>query len=63
MEHMRRFFQHNRWLTVLVACLLLFATSGLSLSRATCLMSGHSLLSAGLASDCCEDQEHIDNVR
>lgn len=50
---MRRFLQYNRWATVLVVGLLLFATSGLSLTRMTCLMGGHSVLSMGLAVDCC----------
>ncbi|MBK8499861.1 MAG: hypothetical protein IPL52_13850 [Flavobacteriales bacterium] len=50
---MRRFLQDNRWATVLVAGLLLFATSGLSLTRMTCLMGGHSVLSMGFTVDCC----------
>lgn len=57
---MRRFLQHNRWVTVLVACLLLFATSGFSLSRMTCLMGGHTVLSFGQADDCCPDSEGSD---
>lgn len=57
---MRRFLQHNRWVTVLVTCLLLFATSGFSLSRMTCLMDGHTVLSFGQAGDCCPEDEASD---
>lgn len=37
--------------------LLLFATSGLMLSRMTCLMSGRSVLAFGMLEDCCPEQE------
>ncbi len=57
---MRRFLQRNRWVTALVGCLLLFATSGLSLSRMTCLAGGHSVLSFGQADDCCPAEEASD---
>jgi len=58
---MRRFLQNNRWATVLVACLLLFATSGFSLSRMTCMMGGHTVLSFGQADDCCPEDEGSDH--
>ena len=54
---MRRFLLHNRWAAVLVASLLLFATSGLSISRMTCLFSGHTVLSFGQLDDCCPDEQ------
>ena len=59
---MRRLLQQHRWITALVACLLLFATSGLSLSRMTCLMGGQSVLSVGQGSDCCPREEHDANA-
>ncbi|MBL0127125.1 MAG: hypothetical protein IPP83_06625 [Flavobacteriales bacterium] len=54
---MRHFLQQHRWATVLVVFLLLFATSSMTLSRMTCLMGGHSVLSFGPADDCCPDAE------
>lgn len=55
---MRLFLQRHRWITVLTVALLLFATSGLSLSRMTCLMGGHSVLSIGQGDDCCPAEEN-----
>ena len=54
---MRRFLQQHRWATVLVVGLLLFATSSMTLSRMTCLMGGHSVLSFGPADECCPEEE------
>lgn len=59
---MRRLLQHNRWITVLVACLLLFATSGFSLTRMTCLMGGHTVFSFGQLDDCCPDEQGTDQA-
>lgn len=53
---MRAFLLKNRWATAWVACLLLFATSGTSLSRMTCLQGGHSVLSLGRADACCPEE-------
>lgn len=41
-----------------MALLLLLATSGVTVSRMSCLISGHSELSLGLADDCCPEEEH-----
>lgn len=46
----------SRWLTGFTAALLLFATSGASLTRMTCLTGGHSTLSIGLVDDCCPEE-------
>lgn len=54
---MRRFLLKHRWATILVVGLMLFATSGATLSRMTCLMGGHTVLSFGLADDCCPEPE------
>lgn len=54
---MRRILQRHRWATLGVVCLLLFATSGLMLSRMTCLMSGRSVVAFGTLEDCCPDPE------
>jgi hypothetical protein len=54
---MRRFLQRHRCITLGVVALLLFATSGLMLSRMTCLMSGRSVLAFGMLEDCCPDTE------
>ncbi|HRH39876.1 MAG TPA: hypothetical protein PK760_16115, partial [Flavobacteriales bacterium] len=37
------------------ACVLLFVTSGISLTRMTCLMSGRTTVSLGALNDCCAD--------
>ena len=50
----------NQWLNGFMAMLLLFATSGASLTRMTCLAGGHSSVSLGLAADCCPEEEHAD---
>ena len=55
---MRRFLHRNRWATLSVVALLMFATSGLMLSRMTCLISGHSILALGLLEDCCPEEDH-----
>ena len=54
---MRRFLLRNRWATLSVVGLLLFATSGMAVSRMTCLMGGHSVLSFGASVDCCPSLE------
>jgi hypothetical protein len=55
---MRRFLHRNRWATLSVVALLMFATSGMMLSRMTCLISGHSVLALGLIEDCCPEEHH-----
>ena len=50
---MRQALQQHRWATLLVVGLLLFTTSGLMLSRMTCLMSGRSVVAFGMLEDCC----------
>jgi len=50
---MRRFLLRNRWATLSMVGLLLFAISGTAVSRMTCLMGGHSVLSFGTSVDCC----------
>jgi hypothetical protein len=52
---MRGFLHRNRWATVLFTGLFLLATSGLALSRMTCLMGGPSVLSIGAMDDCCPE--------
>lgn len=53
---MRQLLHQHRWVCYFVAGLLLFATSGTTLSRMSCLMGGHSVLSYGTAADCCPDE-------
>lgn len=55
---MRLFLQRNRWVTMAVVGLMLFGTSGLALSRMTCLMAGHTVLALGAMEDCCPEKEH-----
>src|SRR5690606_36052472 len=55
---MRRFLHTNRWATMLVVALLMFATSGMTLSRMTCLIGGHSEWSIGLLNECCPETDH-----
>ncbi|MCB0768943.1 MAG: hypothetical protein KDC00_00875 [Flavobacteriales bacterium] len=52
---MRGFLHRNRWATVLITGLFLLATSGLALSRMTCLMGGPSVLSIEAMDDCCPE--------
>lgn len=52
----------NRWMLASLAMLLLLATSGLTVSRMSCLISGHSVLSLGFADDCCPEEEHGDGI-
>lgn len=59
---MRHFLHRNKWATTLVAALFLLATSGMSVSRMTCLHSGHSVLSVGVAADCCPDRDKGDHA-
>lgn len=59
---MRRFLHRNKWATTLVAALFLLATSGMSVSRMTCLHSGHSVLSIGAVADCCPDRDKGDQA-
>jgi len=58
--NMRRLLHRNRWATLSVVVLLLFATSGMALSRMTCLMSGHSILALGMLEDRCPEPERSD---
>lgn len=53
-----RKLHRNRWAMAAMAMLLLLATSGVTVSRMTCLMSGHSVLSLGKGDDCCPVDEH-----
>lgn len=55
---MRRFLHRHRWFTFMVAGMLVFATSGLMLSRMTCLIGGHSVYGIGLLEECCPEDEH-----
>jgi hypothetical protein len=57
---MRAFLHSNRWASVLVAVLLLFATSGMAITRMTCLVGGHSVVSLGTMADCCPEDEPSD---
>lgn len=57
-----RKLKKNRWVLASLAMLLLLATSGLTVSRMSCLISGHSVLSLGLADDCCPEEEHADGT-
>ncbi|MEO8589756.1 MAG: hypothetical protein ABI432_10335 [Flavobacteriales bacterium] len=59
---MRRVLLRHRWVTLLVVGLMLFATSGTTLSRMTCLAGGHSVLSFGQAGDCCPDADSGGNA-
>jgi hypothetical protein len=54
---MRSFLLRNRWATISMVVLMLFGTSGLALSRMTCLMAGHSVLRLGTMEDCCPTRE------
>lgn len=54
---MRAFLDRHTWVTYLVVGLFLLATSGTALSRMTCLEGGHSVLSLGMATDCCPEGE------
>jgi hypothetical protein len=46
------------WALAVLAGLLLVSTSGITVSRMTCLLSGRSVLSLGRAADCCPPDEH-----
>ncbi len=37
---------------------MLFATSGMALSRMTCVISGHSVVALGMMEDCCPEPEN-----
>jgi hypothetical protein len=54
---MRRFLHKNKWVTAMVVALFMVATSGMAISRMTCLAGGHTVFSVGLASDCCPEPE------
>lgn len=56
---MRAFLHRNKWFTYLVIGLFLLATSGTALSRMTCLEGGHTVLSLGLAVDCCPEEAPV----
>lgn len=47
---------------MLVVGLMLFATSGMALSRMTCLVSGHSVVALGMMEDCCPEPENSDGA-
>jgi hypothetical protein len=53
-----RKLRRNRWALATMAVLLMLATSGLTVSRMSCLISGHSELSLGIVDDCCPEEEH-----
>ncbi|MBK9176207.1 MAG: hypothetical protein IPM46_07700 [Flavobacteriales bacterium] len=56
---MRRFSHRHPWTILVMVVLLLFGTSGVTLSRMTCLLGGHTVVGLGLLEDCCpEDEEH-----
>lgn len=55
MFSMRRLLHRHRWATLSVVVLLLFATSGMAISRMTCLISGHSIVALGMLEDRCPD--------
>lgn len=57
---MRRFLRRERWATIAMTLLLLFATSGVALSRTTCLMSGRTVFALGNLEDCCPEPERSD---
>jgi hypothetical protein len=59
---MRQILQRHRWATLGVVGLLLFATSGLMLSRMTCVMSGRSVVALGMLEDCCPDPERSEGA-
>lgn len=59
---MRKCLENNRWAAVAVALLLLFATSGMALSRMTCLLGGHTVVSLGTTTDCCPEDEAASNM-
>lgn len=54
---MRQLLHRHRWATLAVTMLLLFATSGMALSRMTCLIGGHSVWALGQIDDCCPEDE------
>lgn len=56
-SRMRGFLQRQPWAMGLAALLLLFATAGPSLSRMTCMSSGHSTVALGKLADCCPEEE------
>ncbi len=59
---MRRILHRHRWATLAVTVLLLFATSGMALSRMTCLMGGHTVWAFGMLDDCCPEAEATDGA-
>lgn len=54
---MRALLDRHKWLTYVVVGFFLLATSGMALSRMTCLDGGHSVVSLGKATDCCPEEE------
>lgn len=59
---MRAFFDRHTWITYLVVGLFLLATSGTAISRMTCLEGGHSILSLGITTGCCPEEEGLSDV-
>lgn len=59
---MRAFLHRNKWFTYVVMGLFLLASSGTALSRMTCLEGGHTVLSLGLAADCCPAEAPADHA-
>ncbi len=57
---MRRQLHRHRWVTLAVTGLLMLATSGMALSRMTCLKAGHSVLALGQMEDCCPEGMPVD---
>lgn len=54
---MRALLHRHKWLTYVVVGFFLLATNGVALSRMTCLDGGHSVVSLGMAADCCPEEE------
>lgn len=59
---MRQFILRHRWASLLVVGLMLFATSGMALSRMTCVISGHSVVALGMLEDCCPEPESAEGA-
>lgn len=59
---MRAFLDRHTWITYLVVGLFLLATSGTAISRMTCLEGGHSILSLGITTGCCPEEESRSDV-
>jgi hypothetical protein len=60
---MRHFLLRERWSLHVVAALLLFGTSGLAITRMTCLMGGHTVWTLGAMEDCCPGHDDGEGPR